>query len=198
MSEMGITIMGGDLARLKVGQVPKGLLVRPILARIKKSLFDILKNRIQDSKFLDLFAGSGSVGLEALSRGASKVVFLEANPICVRWISNTLSKISRRNGGQPDLGEFKVVRSDVLKGFYWLNEEFDLIFSGAPYKDERKKPLLFVQSLLGLIHRDGAIRPGGWFIAQHHEKENFDVTKSWKLFRQEHYGDSMLSFFEHV
>lgn len=191
----GATIIAGEFKREKLGRVPSDLPVRPILARIKKSLFDILKIRIADSVFLDLFAGSGSVGLEAMSRGAKKVVFVEMNPACQRWIQKTLSKLSAGHG--PEFGgRAQVVRADVMSGLAWLNDRFDLIFCGAPYVDQHKKALFFVEPVLEMILRDGIVQKGGWFIAQHHHKETFKTPEGWNFFRQERYGDTMLSFFE--
>src|SRR3989344_942211 len=123
----GSSIIGGELRRQRMGTVPKGLNTRPILARIKKSLFDILKARIEGSRFLDLFAGSGSVGLEALSRGSAKVVFVDSNSYCARWIETSLSKIAQHNSAVFKLGETKVMRHDIRGGLGWLHEEFDLI-----------------------------------------------------------------------
>src|SRR6478672_744265 len=67
--------------------------VRPILGRIKKSLFDILRLRIGNADFLDLYAGSGSVGIEALSRGAASVTFVDMNAYCLSVIRQNLSKL---------------------------------------------------------------------------------------------------------
>lgn len=222
----GVKIIGGDLKRRKVGTLPRGVLLRPILARIKKSLFDILKNHIAHAYFLDLFAGSGAVGLEALSRGAKKVVFVDSNPVCQKWIQKTLEKIyqgttlrvATRRGeycsghhGQargilrcenPSLslmhGRAEIHCRNVLSGLGWLNEKFDLVFSGAPYVNAEKRPLYFVQDLLEIIRRDGVLKDDGWFIAQHHKKETFQMPNDWNFFRQERYGDSVLSFFCYV
>ena len=194
----GSSIIGGELRRQRMGSVPKGLNTRPILARIKKSLFDILKTRIEGSRFLDLFAGSGSVGLEALSRGAKRVVFVDSNAYCARWIEETVSDIGKRNSALIHLGETKVQRRDVTMGLSWMGEQFDLIFSGAPYKDDKGRPLPFVLFLLEQIAKDGLLAPGGWFIAQHSVRETFQTPPGWDFFRQEKYGDTHLSFFRHA
>lgn len=194
----GSSIIGGELRRQKMGSVPRGLNTRPILARVKKSLFDILKTRIEGARFLDLFAGSGSVGLEALSRGAKRVVFVDSNAYCARWIEETVADIGRRNSALIRLGETRVQRRDVTMGLSWMGEQFDLIFSGAPYKDEKGRPLAFVQFLLEQIDKDALLSPDGWFIAQHSVRETFQAPPGWDFFRQEKYGDTFLSFFKHV
>lgn len=195
----GTSILAGELRRQRMGVVPKGLNTRPILARIKKSLFDILKARIEGSRFLDLFAGSGSVGFEALSRGAGKVVFVDSNPYCARWIEETVSKVSARNPGLLKLGEAKVYRRDLSQGLGWLEgEEFDLIFSGAPYKDEKNRPTPYVHFLLEALQKCAILAKDGWFIAQHSKRESFRTPPFWNFFREERYGDTVLSFFKHA
>ena len=194
----GSSIIGGELKRHKMGSVPKGLNTRPILARIKKSLFDILKTRIEGSRFLDLFAGSGSVGLEALSRGSKRVVFVDSNGYCARWIEDTVAGIGRANSALLHLGEAKVFRRDVTQGLAWLEGPYDLIFSGAPYKDDKGQPLAFVQFLLEQIAKADLLAPDGWFIAQHSMRETFQAPPGWDFFRKEKYGDTALSFFRHA
>ncbi len=186
------------MRRQKMGAVPPGLHTRPILARIKKSLFDILRQKLEGARFLDLFAGSGSVGLEALSRGASKVVFVDANAQCARWIEDTLLKIRSHNSGLLNLGHAEVARRDLTQGLFWLKQEFDLIFSGAPYVSPKHKPLAFVHFLLENIQKEKLLAAEGWFIAQHSVKETFTVPEGWNFFRQEKYGDTYLSFFKHA
>src|SRR3982751_2533197 len=83
-------IIGGSAKRrsMKVPSAAQG--VRPILIRIKKSLFDILRPRLEGCAFLDLYAGSGAVGIEALSRGAASVTFVESDPKAVRLLRRNL------------------------------------------------------------------------------------------------------------
>ena len=195
---MASKIIGGSLRGQRVAALPRGIFARPILARIKKSLFDILKTRITESNFLDLFSGSGSVGLEAASRGAKKVVFIDANPQCQKWIENTLKRLSEKNELFLRQARCEVYRADVLSGLAWLSEEFNIIFSGAPYKDEKKRPLFFVGDVLDIIERDRVLAEGGLFIAQHHNKETIRVPSGWDFYRQEQYGDSVLSFFRQL
>lgn len=192
----GSIIIGGDFKRAKIPSVPPELLVRPILARIKKSLFDILYDRLEGCRFLDLFAGSGSVGLEALSRGAEKTVFVDVNPRCQRFIQDTIRRIAEKHPDADLPNRAQVCRADVTKGLAWLRQEFDLVFCGAPYVDAKKNDLFFVERVLDIVKRDGLIAPEGWLIAQHRNKETFQVPPGWTCFRQEEYGDSILSFFK--
>ena len=83
-------IIAGEKKGAKL-KAPRGLATRPLLARIKKSLFSILEPGLKGARFLDLFAGSGSVGLEALSRGAEGCVFVDNKPVCIRIIKTNLT-----------------------------------------------------------------------------------------------------------
>ena len=194
---MGSRIIGGSLRGRKLGSLPKGAFTRPILARIKKSLFDILKSRISGASFLDLFAGTGAVGLEALSRGARRVVFIDSSPQCRRWIEDTIKQLS---GSSNELfmnpRQCEVYKADVLSGLAWLNEKFDIVFSGTPYKDERKAPLQDGREVLFVVARDQILSENGWLIIQHHAKERLPASAHWDFFRQEQYGDTFLSFFK--
>lgn len=191
-----VTVLGGALKRQRVPTLLKSPGLRPILAQIKKSLFDILKHSIDGSSFLDLFAGTGAVGFEALSRGARRVVFIEQDPLYFKRLNESLRIFSGHNADFFIGKEIKVYKADVIKGLGWIESDFDIIFSGAPYVDKDKKPLSFVGQLLLLLKRDSLLKEGGIFIAQHYKKEVFDLPAFWKLTRQEKYGDTVLSFFK--
>lgn len=212
MKAPGTRILAGVFKGQRLRPLPPACLVRPILARVKKSLFDILKNRIQDSIFLDLFSGSGSVGMEALSRGARKVIFVDRNPRCIALIQKNVEEFFRRKGKNQIQNQAEFHCRDVFSGFHWMGEPSDLIFSGAPYvhpvesrlwrgeaafqRANKKHPLFLVEKLLNLLSCEKVLKETGWFIAQHHKKESFQVPEDWDCFRQERYGDSLLSFFK--
>ncbi len=164
------------------------LSVRPILGRIKKSLFDILRPKIVGSKFLDLYAGTGSVGLEALSRGATKVIFVELEEKSLELIKYNLKFL-----GWEDRAE--ILNFDITKGLENIRSKFDLIFMGPPYKDENKKPLAFSSITLENIMKADLLSDNGCIIGQHHDKEPVKVCEGLIEFRREKYGDSVLSFF---
>src|SRR3982750_420778 len=86
-------IIGGQAKRRAIKSPSPAQGVRPILARIKKSLFDILRLRIPNAHFLDLYAGSGAVGIEALSRGAAHATFVEQNPHCMAVIRQNIKTL---------------------------------------------------------------------------------------------------------
>lgn len=172
---------------------PKDEAVRPISGRIKQSLFDILKARIAGTRFLDLFAGTGAVGIEALSRGADFVFFVDAKKSCVELIAKNLAltgMTARAKTGQGNiLGDLSwiVFRSGVA--------QYDLIFMGPPYKDARKIALAYSTPTLEKIAAADILAPGGWIIGQHHVKEEVKPPAGYEMFRREKYGDTFVSFF---
>ncbi|HCJ66217.1 MAG TPA: 16S rRNA (guanine(966)-N(2))-methyltransferase RsmD [Elusimicrobia bacterium] len=185
---MSIRIIAGEIKGRKIKSV-KGRTVRPLLARVKKSLFDIISRKIKDALFLDLYAGTGSVGIEALSRGAKEVVFIDNDSQAVEIIEENLKQFGFE-------GRAEIIRKDVLRGLP-VEKKFDLIFIGPPYKLELILPTLKV------ISEKNSFAPDGWIICQHHFKEKlpeeyFSPASSsggYELFRREKYGDTILSFY---
>ena len=110
----------------------KASTVRPTSDRVKESVFGILGDSVIDSNFLDLCAGTGNIGLEALSRGAKSVTFVDRSPHCIRVIKSNLSGCGV-SGGEPHIN---IVKLDALKGLAVLarrNARFDLIYFDPPY-----------------------------------------------------------------
>lgn len=181
-------IIGGTVKRRSIKSPSAAQGVRPILGRIRKSLFDILRPKLANAQFLDLYAGSGAVGIEALSRGVAFATFVDKNPNCLSIIRQNLSRLQL-------FDRARLVRADVIHGLSALDGPYDLIFMGPPYHDERWNALHLTAPTLRAIARGSLLAPGGWVIGQHHAKEQPVDLPEWTMFRQEHYGDSRLSFF---
>ncbi len=196
---MSIKIIAGKLKNRELKRIPKDIELRPILSRIKKSLFDILRPRLEEARFLDLYAGTGSVGIEAISRGAEFCVFVEMNESLVRVLRENLKRLGIEN-------QAEIYQRDVLLWLEWIGnrmsgyrsrrffeneKKFDIIFMGPPYK------VCVVSQTLSLISKAGILKKTGIIVAQHHIKENVDTDK-FRLVRREKYGDSVLSFFENL
>ena len=167
--------------------------LRPISGRIKQSLFDIIAGLVPGARFLDLFAGTGAVGLEALSRGAAFVFFVDFKTAFVERLQKNLEAtgFSDRAKAQP---------GNVLSDLSWVGyragvSRFDLIFMGPPYKDESKRPLAYTSRALENVVSAGLLAPGGLVISQHHVKEEVAAPAGLAMVRREKYGDSFLSFF---
>jgi 16S rRNA (guanine966-N2)-methyltransferase len=162
---------------------PKGSHTRPALDRIKESLFSILFD-IHDQTVLDLFAGSGSVGIEALSRGASEATFVENNAAALRALETNLAAC---NFGP----QAKVIKQDVARALNKLSRQnfsFDLIFVDPPYLKNYVNVTLEKICALGIAHDETRI------VVEHHPKEPIDDLKGLTLTDTRKYGQTLISF----
>jgi len=178
-----VRVIAGKAKGRRLRSVP-GELTRPITDRAKESLFNILGGEIVDALFLDLFAGTGSVGIEALSRGARRAVFVERNRRAIETIKENL-KITGL------AAQAEVVRNDVFKFLTRQPvEKFDLIYIAPPqYKG------LWAETLLALDGR-GLLIEDGLAIAQIFPKEYRELElESLDLVDQRKYGSTMLCFY---
>jgi 16S rRNA (guanine(966)-N(2))-methyltransferase RsmD len=185
-----LRIQSGTARGRSLKGLPKGYEVRPILARIRKSLFDILRPRIGGAVFLDLFAGTGMVGLEALSNGARLAVFVDA--------SRSSLKLIERNAEDLGFAEQADVRQgDATRSLSWLApHRFDIVFMGPPYKDEAKNPLALTVPALVRLEESKLLAPDAVVVGQHHEHEDLSgLPPTWENYRDNVYGDSVLTFF---
>ena len=123
-------VIAGKARRLNLKTIP-GLETRPTTDRIKETLFNILQPELLECRFLDLFAGSGGIGIEALSRGADLAVFVEKNPKAAACIKENLAFTKLAEGG-------KLLNMDVLQALRSLEGKgaFDIIFMDPPYNKE--------------------------------------------------------------
>ncbi|MBQ9971785.1 MAG: 16S rRNA (guanine(966)-N(2))-methyltransferase RsmD [Elusimicrobiaceae bacterium] len=185
-------IIAGTARGRRIFSVSKNLPVKPISDRIKQSLFDILRPRITGAIMLDLFAGTGNVSLEALSRGAMKTVMVDREPACIKNIHRNLAHL-----GFEDRA--KVLRGDVLKTLDWVmpysdNEGYDIIFMGPPYRDINNKMLSFSEPALKNVAEARLLAPNGIVVLQTHKTEEFAVPDSLEIYRVEKYGDTLVHF----
>jgi len=133
-------------------KAPKGLDTRPTSDRTKETLFNVLMPYLSDCKFLDLFSGSGAIGIEAASRGAQYVVFVEKARDAIKCIEDNLlfTKLS---------AESKIIKSDFLSALIQLNDKevFDVIFMDPPYNKKIEQEALKFISESSLIHEESVI-----------------------------------------
>jgi len=118
-----IRIVGGDKKGTRL-KTPKGNTTRPTQEKLRKSLFDILQFSVEGSRFLDLFAGSGAIGIEALSRGAIACTFIDKDPKAVQCVKENLFQCGFTA---------TVKRCDAVKGLLSLEGPFDYIYIDPPY-----------------------------------------------------------------
>jgi len=186
-------IIAGTHRGRKIFSVPKEKFVKPISARIRQSFFDIVRPYVPGAVMLDLFAGVGTVGLEALSRGAAKVVFVEKEGICVKTIEKNLAHLGFAEKG-------KVLKADILSGLKWLEhfsdyKGYDIVFMGPPYRTDENLPLSYSVPVLKLLVEGGIAAPNAVIAVQHHKKEEVSAPDGLEHTRREKYGDTFVDFF---
>jgi 16S rRNA (guanine966-N2)-methyltransferase len=163
---------------------PAGAATRPITDRVKESLYDILGMRVLDANVLDLFAGAGSVGIEALSRGARAATFVEIDQIALRTIRENLTSTSL-------IERARIVRLDVFKFIRRTTGElYDFIYVAPPQYKE-----LWAETLAAL-DQSALLAERGIIVAQIHPKEYKELALTQlDLFDQRKYGSTLLCFY---
>lgn len=175
-------VIAGSAKGLKL-YAPNTSKVRPASDKVKGAIFNILGN-IEDSKVLDLFAGSGSVGIEALSRGAKDAVFVELD----RQIAESIQK-NLENCHFSHLA--KILRMEVKTALSLLskkNESFHLIFVDPPYDKNLLNPTLLLVDKLNLL------QSGGVLVTEHSPREMPETQETLEIFDQRQYGQTFISF----
>ncbi len=172
----------------------KGLALRPTSDRLRETLFNVLAPNIAGSRFVDLFAGTGAIGIEALSRGAAEVVFIENHAPAVTLIRRNLESLGINTGAT-------VLAVDALRGLAMLAARknsgapaFDHVFLDPPYAatEDYSRVLEFLGSA-------DLLAPGGIIIAEH--RRNFDLPEepgALKRFRVLKQSDAALSFYRRL
>jgi len=164
--------------------VPKSDAIRPTQDRVREALFNILAPEIGGAAFLDLFAGSGAVGIEALSRGAASVTFVEANRKHAAVLQQNLSNLSNASNLSS------VVIADVYRWIAtYAGAGFTMAFADPPYKLGEEKG--YAQVLATLAERN-VVRPDGLFIAEMTAVQKAEETPGWDLLRDRTYGKTRI------
>ncbi len=143
---------------------------------VLKALFDTLGD-ISGKKFLDIFAGSGRVGEEALKRGASEAFFIEIDPVMAREISKRVP-------------QGRVLKMDYKKAIQRLSldgERFDIIFADPPYEKG------FVEDILRLLEKFPLLKKNGILVVERSRREGFKLGK-WSVIKERRYGDTILTY----
>ena len=168
----------------------KGLDVRPTADRVKESLFRILSEQVVDADFLDLCAGTGNVGLEALSQGAKSTTFVDSNYHCIRIIESNLEMC----GFDRKHPQVKLIHTDARKALTRLSKrktKFDLIYFDPPYVSK------IHESCVKQIGETNLLSTVGVLVIEHRTVQEPLILDELILSRQERYGDTMLSFYRY-
>lgn len=167
-------------------KAPKGTRTRPTSDRVKESLFGVIGERLVDADVLDLFAGTGALGIEALSRGARRALFLEGDRRVAATLRENLQKCRLEEAAWVMVSRVPP-RSRLPQGW----SSFDLVLMDPPYEEGLAEPTL--QWLV----RDGLVRAGGWVVVEHSAKEEIPSNlQNLSLIRTKVFGETILSFLE--
>jgi 16S rRNA (guanine(966)-N(2))-methyltransferase RsmD len=187
-------ITGGQAGGRRL-KVPKGMAVRPTIDRVKQALFNSLGARVVDARVLELFAGSGALSLESLSRGAKRAVCVELSPHHADFIRNNVAT------AQLPVAALEVRTQDVFAALPQLvaaGEQFDLILADPPYgeKNVGHRSTSFAQKLLDDPHLPKLVAAGGRFALGHAHRDTLEVPPPWREVKQLKHGDSVMRFLE--
>lgn len=177
-------VTGGEFGGRKI-RVPKTL-VRPTQDRVREALFSSLGERLSNARVLDLFAGSGALGLDAYSRGARSVTWIEEDAQVFRVLRDNVSEIC---GDGPNL---RCVQRDVYR---FLKQDLgernlDLVFADPPYEAAGGDPP--VEKLLQLLGSGSSLKPTGCFVMEQARNQVVPEPEGWSLARNKTYGKTRL------
>ncbi|MEO0071272.1 MAG: 16S rRNA (guanine(966)-N(2))-methyltransferase RsmD [candidate division WOR-3 bacterium] len=154
--------------------------IRPTKGITRQAIFNILGEKVVGARVCDLFAGGGALGIEALSRGAREVVFIEKSPEAVHFIKENLK----------GLEGCRVIKGDVCRVLSKMsNKQFDIILADPPYEKG------LVAKTLELIIKNRLVALGGILVMEHSKKEPPATPEVWEKFQQRRYGESVVTFF---
>jgi 16S rRNA (guanine(966)-N(2))-methyltransferase RsmD len=172
--------------------MPKGPAIRPTPDKVKQAIFSSLGEAIIGARVLDLFAGTGALGLEAVSRGASQAWLVDDSRFAV--------DAAAANAGKTRLTEkVEVERSDAVRAIERLAQKaraFDIIFADPPYEKNQRPEKSLAQKLLNCPATISILAPNGVLVMEHYKGDTLEGGASWELGRQLRHGDTLISFFK--
>ena len=178
-------VIGGS-RKGQVLRLPTKKSIRPTTDRTKEFIFSFLGGWIEDADVLDLFAGSGNLGIEALSRGAEATVFVESNKIHSKIIKKNLEITKLTSLAQ-------VVVSDVFRYINWVSkklQKFDIIFADPPYGSDYHVKILEIFEEVDILSDDGIL------ILEHSAKLELNGYTNLALIKKKNLGDTSVSFYK--
>ena len=184
-------VIAGTLRR-RILKAPPGLATRPTSDRLRETLFNVLSPRIENSAFLDLYAGSGAVGIEAASRGAATVVLVERAEPALKVLRANLEQLGLRNQIRVEAVSVSAFLQRVRPNK--PEKQFDVVFLDPPYENESE-----YEASLGLLGGSSSVilAGGALVIAEHRRRgkldEAYGLLRRVRLLEQ---GDATLSFYE--
>lgn len=173
-------------ARGKKLEAPEGLTTRPTTDRIKETLFNMIAFDLPDCRFLDLFSGSGAIGIEALSRGATKADFVENDYNACNYIEANLKNTNL-------LSKSKIYKKDVSETLTNLgrdNLKYDIIFMDPPYQK------VCIEEILELILKLELLEEEGYIIVEESSKTPINNIEGYNIIKQKKFRTTFMTFYE--
>ena len=180
--------MISGIAKGHILKTVKGTTTRPTSGRVKEALFNIIACNIENSTVLDTFAGTGSLGIEALSRGAGRAVFLDKSVECCQIIKENLSHTKLADKAEVYPTDF----ANGIEKLFKKGIQFDLILLDPPYNKN------FIQETLKILIKNDIMKDDGIIIAEHSTSDSLSETIGrFELIDTRKYGDTMISIYHH-
>ena len=168
------------------GRIVKGYDIigtRPTMQRVKESLFATIQNHINNSIVLDLFAGTGNYGIEAISNGSQFVYFNDSNPICTRVIKDNLDTFKVNN--------YQILNLDYMKCLEYLNNvKLDLIFLDPPYRED------YINKVLSYIDEYNMLNDNGLIICELINNNLSNNYQHFSIWKEKKYGDKRVIIYK--
>ena len=153
--------------------------VRPTIDRVKESIFNVIQFDIQGSRFVDLFSGSGSIGIEAISRGAKDVILSDNAQSSINIIKTNLKGIE---------GSYKVLNRDYRETLNSLTEPVDFIFVDAPYK------LDCINEIINIVIKKNILNSNGYIIYEHDDEKKYSLPKEYFIEKTKVFGKVVVDY----
>ena len=151
-------------------------LTRPMMSKVRESIFNSLQFNIENKDILDLYAGSGSLGIESLSRGANFVTFIENSDYCITILKQNLKEFENN---------YKITKSSVDKFLQTSLSTYDIVFYDPPFKIETDVVKNEVMKIYNILNTDGFV-----VIHRHTASKELDTLKNYKIHKEKNYGQS--------
>ena len=186
---MVLRIIGGELRGKKLYSI-RGTAIRPTADRLRESIFNIISAFVRDAVVLDLFAGTGAYGIEALSRGAKSAVFIDNNKAALSAITSNITSCAFDR-------KARTIRWDIRKNLNCLKStqsyHFNLVFLDPPYNQSMVEPALFNLGNSKAVAKDGII------VVEHSDEETIpDEGDTFGIKDQRKHGKTLVSFLTYV
>ena len=186
---MMVRVIAGNFKRRSL-KAPRGLITRPTADRVKETVFNLIQQEIEGCHFLDCYAGSGSIGIEALSRGAQRVVFIESAPLAIQTIQANLRSLPLTL--QETVSLLKKPAHIAIRMLQRQAKKFDIVFADPPYPAVQE-----YAQVLGLLHHCQILSEHARVIVEHSNHLNLPVKFEGLIkSREVKQGDSRLSLYQ--